>query len=68
MINHIFLLACTCNMDGSENNLCNVETGACTCKSATITGDDCSTCADHYYGFPDCGGIHKLIYCFLKYM
>ena len=48
-------------MEGSTNNLCNVETGACTCKLASITGDDCSTCADHYYGFPDCGGIHKLI-------
>ena len=52
-------------MEGSTNNLCNVETGACTCKLASITGDDCSTCADHYYGFPTCGGTNNLKYIFL---
>ena len=51
-------------MEGSTNNLCNVETGACTCKLASITGDDCSTCADHYYGFPTCGGTNNLKYFF----
>ena len=52
---------CTCNSEGSINNICNVETGACTCKSATITSNDCSTCADHYYGFPTCGGKYYSI-------
>ena len=53
---------CTCISAGSENDICNVETGACTCLSATITSHDCSTCADLYYGFPTCGGTNKFIY------
>ena len=45
-------------MEGSLNNLCNVETGDCECKTAAITGKDCSTCADTYYGFPNCQGMY----------
>ena len=43
-------------MEGSLNNLCNVETGDCECKTAAITSKDCSVCADTYYGFPNCQG------------
>ena len=56
------MLECTCISAGSENDICNVETGACTCLSATITSHDCSTCADQYYGFPTCGGTNKFTY------
>merc|ERR1711971_1122634 len=47
--------ACMCNAEGSENNLCNVDSGHCYCKP-NIGGDDCEKCIDGFFGFPTCQG------------
>ena len=48
-----------CNPEGSENNLCNVDTGHCYCKRS-IEGDNCDQCIEGYFGFPTCqGNFHQ---------
>ena len=61
-----FVLECTCSTDGSVNDICNVETGKCTCNSASITNFDCTACVDNYYGFPACGGSIKFYYFLIQ--
>ena len=62
-----------CNAEGSENNLCNVDSGHCYCKP-NIGGDNCEKCIDGFFGFPTCqgmfshyllnlDGIHHLFVC-----
>ena len=48
----IKILACDCNMAGSEDNNC-ANDGQCTCK-CNIKGEKCDECNLEYYGFPDC--------------
>ena len=48
-----------CNPDGSENNLCNVDTGHCYCKRS-IEGDNCDKCIEGNFGFPNCQGTFSL--------
>ena len=45
-----------CNAEGSENNLCNVDSGHCYCKP-NIGGDNCEKCIDGFFGFPTCQGV-----------
>ena len=45
-----------CNAEGSENNLCNVDSGHCYCKP-NIGGDNCEKCIDGFFGFPTCQGM-----------
>ena len=57
LFNLIFwILACMCNAEGSENNLCNVDSGHCYCKP-NIGGDNCEKCIDGFFGFPTCQGM-----------
>ena len=56
---HSLFLACMCNPDGSENNLCNVDTGHCYCKRS-IEGDNCDKCIEGNFGFPNCQGTFSL--------
>ena len=42
---------CTCNMDGSVDNVCDVTTGECTCKD-NIIGELCDEVADGWWNFP----------------
>ena len=51
------ILACDCDMEGSETSSCDILTGQCNCKNETITGRQCNKCKEGYYGFPDCKGI-----------
>ena len=65
-----------CNAEGSENNLCNVDSGHCYCKP-NIGGDNCEKCIDGFFGFPTCqglfshyllnlDGIHHLFVCSIE--
>ena len=47
---------CTCNMDGSVNNICDVTTGECTCNE-NIIGEVCDAPADGWWNFPTPEGI-----------
>ncbi|XP_076315805.1 laminin subunit alpha-like [Tachypleus tridentatus] len=44
---------CDCNVNGTEENVCEVGGGQCPCKP-NYTGKNCNKCARGYYGFPDC--------------
>ena len=46
--------ACMCSPEGSENNLCNTDTGHCYCKAENIGGNNCEKCAARHFGYPDC--------------
>ena len=47
---------CNCNQEGSENTMCDVNTGKCPCKTALIVGDQCDACAVGNFNFPNCEG------------
>ena len=53
----LLFIGCTCNPEGSENNLCNVDSGNCYCKTNNIAGVNCEKCAESFFGFPNCQGI-----------
>ena len=42
---------CECNMDGSVDNSCDINTGKCTCKP-NVSGDKCDESTEGYFGFP----------------
>ncbi|XP_041484164.1 laminin subunit alpha-like isoform X1 [Lytechinus variegatus] len=44
---------CDCNVNGTENKVCQVNGGQCPCKP-NFTGRNCNLCALSYYGFPEC--------------
>ena len=48
--NDLVCTACTCATENTEggSNVCNKETGQCTCKTG-YTGQNCDSCADEYY-------------------
>ena len=48
-----FVLACTCDLDGSIDNHCGIEDGKCTCKN-NVAGHNCHKCDQDYYVFPEC--------------
>ena len=58
----MFLLECSCNVEGSSTFICNGETGKCDCKSELITGHKCDESIDGYFGFPDPEGNYLHIY------
>ena len=45
-----------CDLGGSINNDCNIETGKCTCKHKYVIGDKCEKCMEGYYKHPECKG------------
>ena len=60
----IISIACTCNLpEGSVNNICDANSGKCTCNHKDIVGMDCDKCRENHYGFPSCTGkiIMKLL-------
>ena len=40
-------------MDGSTSPTCDIDNDQCDCQPF-VTGKNCDTCMDGYYGFPDC--------------
>ena len=43
-------IACNCNVNGTETDTsCNNTDGTCYCKEG-VTGPDCGSCMDGYYG------------------
>ena len=50
-----FSLACACDMTGSKTDLCDKDSGQCSCKEM-FSGRRCDNCIFGYVGFPDCHG------------
>ena len=60
---HTFLLACGCNINGTESDYdeqkreifkC-TDNGQCTCKEGkNIDGDKCDRCREGFTNFPEC--------------
>ncbi|KAG3258086.1 usherin, transcript variant X1 [Ictidomys tridecemlineatus] len=44
-------LPCSCHATGAVNHICNSLTGQCRCQDASIAGQSCDQCKDHYFGF-----------------
>ena len=55
----VTLRDCGCNMDGSEDKLCD-DAGQCNCK-CNVQGEKCDSCMDGFFGFPACQGINQAI-------
>ena len=57
----ILLLACQCNLDGSEDGNCATD-GQCSCKE-NIAGAKCDQCQEGYSmnGFPTCQVIMPIV-------
>ena len=53
------ILACACDADGSEDQLCDKESGQCTCRPHVV-GLKCKKCEDEYWAFPDCQGRYMI--------
>ena len=51
---YVEYIDCNCNLNGSENNICNKITGKCTCQNEFICGQNCDQCCDGYYAHPNC--------------
>ena len=54
----VSLRDCGCNMDGSEDKLCD-DAGQCNCK-CNVQGEKCDSCVDGFFGFPACQGIKAI--------
>ena len=50
-----------CNDHGSLNTACDNDSGKCSCKEFVV-GDKCTECEKEHFGFPDCKGIHSLVF------
>ena len=55
IVTFVFILACECNAIGINNDVCDVETGQCDCKT-NYGQRQCDACADGYFNFPSCSG------------
>ena len=44
---------CNCDLEGSIGNNCD-DYGKCTCANENVIGDKCNSCADGFFGFPQC--------------
>ena len=52
------LIECNCDGDGSLDGKCD-DHGKCSCKPG-FDGVKCNTCANNFFGFPQCQGIQFL--------
>ena len=61
-------LDCKCDSEGSIGNNCDYD-GKCTCANENVIGDKCNSCADGFYGFPQCTQGRQLckIFCIEKH-
>ena len=44
---------CNCDTEGSVGINCDYY-GKCSCEIGNVIGDKCNSCAEGFYGFPDC--------------
>ena len=51
----LMILECSCHEQGAEDQLCDKESGQCTCRPHVV-GLKCKKCQDEYWAFPDCQG------------
>ncbi|XP_074120778.1 usherin [Sminthopsis crassicaudata] len=49
-------LPCSCHTAGAVHQVCNNLTGQCICQDASIIGQRCDHCKDHYFGFDPLAG------------
>lgn len=49
-------LPCLCHVAGSVNQICDKLTGQCICQDASVTGQTCERCKEHYFGFDSVTG------------
>uniref|UniRef100_A0A8B9SU76 Usherin n=1 Tax=Anas platyrhynchos TaxID=8839 RepID=A0A8B9SU76_ANAPL len=49
-------LPCLCHVAGSVSQVCDTLTGQCTCQDASVTGQTCERCKEHYFGFDSVTG------------
>ena len=59
---------CKCDLEGSIGKNCD-DYGKCTCANENVIGDKCNSCADGFYGFPQCtqGRQFCKIFCIEKH-
>ena len=55
-------IECNCNGDGSLDGKCD-DAGKCSCKPG-FDRVKCNTCANNFFGFPQCRGIYILFQFF----
>ena len=61
------LLACNCDLTGSENGVCDIHTGQCPCKPGVATASDapgptglrCTQCVEKKFGFDSGNGCEE---------
>uniref|UniRef100_A0A673TE79 Usherin n=1 Tax=Suricata suricatta TaxID=37032 RepID=A0A673TE79_SURSU len=44
-------LPCSCHITGAVHHICSSRTGQCICQHASVAGQSCDHCRDHYFGF-----------------
>ena len=49
-------IECNCDGDGSLDGKCD-DAGKCSCKTG-FDGVKCNTCANNFFGFPQCRGMY----------
>uniref|UniRef100_F6UDP9 Usherin n=1 Tax=Monodelphis domestica TaxID=13616 RepID=F6UDP9_MONDO len=58
-------LPCSCHTAGAVHQVCNSLTGQCICQGASIIGQRCDHCKDHYFGFDPLAGRCQPCNCHL---
>ena len=53
-------LECACDENGSEDQLCDKDSGQCSCHPHVV-GLKCKNCEDEHWAFPDCQGKEIII-------
>ncbi|KAM9212500.1 usherin [Dugong dugon] len=59
-------LPCSCHVSGAVNQICNSLTGQCVCQDASVAGQSCDHCKDHYFGFDSQTGRCQPCNCHLS--
>ncbi|XP_004376015.1 usherin [Trichechus manatus latirostris] len=59
-------LPCSCDVSGAVNQICNSLTGQCVCQDASVAGQSCDHCKDHYFGFDSQTGRCQPCSCHLS--
>lgn len=56
------MIGCACDPRFIENDkICDEASGKCFCKAA-FTGDNCSSCANGFFNFPNCMSKFRVLF------